>query len=64
VPFNPPIYTSDFILVYRLAGLNSQEDVWELLPETFYFSNGALDFGSKFDCSARDVAVYMIGSEL
>jgi hypothetical protein len=46
------------MLVYRLAGSNSQGDVWELLPETYYFSNGAMDFGYKFDYSNRDVDVY------
>jgi hypothetical protein len=30
VTFNPPIYSSDVVLVYRLAGSNSQGDVWEL----------------------------------
>jgi len=64
VTFNPPIYSSDVVLVYRLAGSNSQGDVWNLLPETYYFSNGALDFGYKFDYSNRDVDIYMIGSDL
>jgi hypothetical protein len=64
ITFNPPIYSSDVVLVYRLAGSNSQGDVWELLPETYYFSNGAMDFGYKFDYSNRDVDVYMIGSDL
>jgi hypothetical protein len=62
VTFNPPIYSSDVVLVYRLAGSNSQGDVWELLPETYF--NGAMDFGYKFDYSNRDVDIYMIGSDL
>jgi hypothetical protein len=60
----PPIYSSDVVLVYRLAGSNSQGDVWNLLPESFYFSNGALDFGYKFDYTNRDVDIYMIGNDL
>ncbi|HEY4617793.1 MAG TPA: hypothetical protein VIH09_06325 [Flavobacterium sp.] len=64
VTFNPPIYSSDLVLVYRLSGSNSQGDVWELLPETYYFSNGALDFGYKFDYTNRDVDIYMVGSDL
>ncbi|MGO4817960.1 hypothetical protein [Flavobacterium sp. W22_SRS_FP1] len=64
ISFNQPIYSSDVVLVYRLAGSNFQGDVWELLPETYYFSNGALDFGYKFDYSNKDVDVYMIGSDL
>jgi hypothetical protein len=31
VTFNPPIYSSDVVLVYRLAGSNSQGDVELLL---------------------------------
>jgi hypothetical protein len=64
VTFNPPIYSSDIVLVYRLSGSNSQGDVWELLPETYYFNNGAVDFGYKFDYTNRDVDIYMIGSDL
>lgn len=64
VTFDPPIYSSDIVLVYRLAGSNSQGDVWELLPETYYFNSGALDFGYKFDYTNRDVDIYMVGSDL
>ncbi len=64
VTFNPPIYSSDVVLVYRLAGSNSQGDVWALLPETYYFNNGALDFGYKYDYTNRDVDIFMIGNDL
>jgi hypothetical protein len=64
VTLNPPIYSSDVVLTYRLSSSNSQGDVWELLPETYYFGNGALDFGYKFDYTNRDVDIYMIGSDL
>jgi hypothetical protein len=43
------------VLTYRLSGSNSQGDIWEPLPETYYFNNGALDFGYKFDYTNRDV---------
>jgi hypothetical protein len=64
VTLNPPIYSSDVVLVYRLAGSNSQGDVWNPLPETFSFNNGALDFGYKFDYTNSDVDIYMIGNDL
>jgi hypothetical protein len=64
VTFNPPIYSSDVVLAYRLSGSSSQGDVWELLPETYYFSDGTLDFGFKFDYSNRDVSIYMVGYDL
>jgi hypothetical protein len=64
VTFDPPIYSSDVVLTYRLSGYSSQGAIWELLPETYYYSNGALDFGYKFDYTNRDVAIFMIGNDL
>jgi hypothetical protein len=64
VNFNPPIYSSDVVLTYRLSGSNSQGDIWKLLPETYYYSDGTLDFGFNFDYSNRDVNIYMIGNDL
>jgi hypothetical protein len=29
-----------------------------VITETYYFSNGAMDFGYKFDYSNRDVDIY------
>ena len=64
VSFNPRIYSSDVVLVYRLAGSNSQGDVWQLLPETHYYNDGTLNFGYKYDYTNTDVDIYMIGSNL
>jgi hypothetical protein len=63
VTFDPPIY-SDVVLTYRLSGSNSQGDIWEPLPETYYFNNGTLDFGYRFDYTNRDVDIYMVGNDL
>ena len=64
VSFNPSIYTSDVVLVYRLSGVIQGQDLWKLLPETHYFSNGTLDFGYDFDFTKNDVNIYMIGNDL
>lgn len=64
VTLNPPIYSSDVVLTYRLSGSNSQGDVWQLLPETYYFNDGTVDFGYRFDYTNRDVNIYMIGNDL
>jgi hypothetical protein len=37
--FPHPTYTSDMVLVYRLADYGSAGDVWKLLPETYYFND-------------------------
>jgi hypothetical protein len=64
VALNPPIYTSDVVLVYRLAGVYQGQDVWKLLPETHYFSDGTMDFGYDFDFTINDVNIFMAGNDL
>jgi hypothetical protein len=63
VAFDPPIYSSDVVLTYIIRS-NSQGDIWEPLPETYYFNNGTLDFGYRFDYTNRDVDIYMVGNDL
>lgn len=57
-------YTSDMILVYRLADYGSAGDVWKLLPETYYFNDGTIDFGYSNDSTIYDVQVNMFGYDL
>jgi hypothetical protein len=64
VTLNPSIFSSDVVLVYRLSGSTPQGDVWKLLPETHYFSDGTLDFGYDYDYTTTDISVYMIGNNL
>ena len=64
VPLNPPIFTSDVVLVYRLAGVYQGQDVWKLLPETRYFNDGTMDFGYDFDFTINDVNIFMVGNDL
>ncbi len=58
------IYSSDMVLVYRLSGVVSGTDVWKLMPETYYFSDGTLDFGYDFDFTQYDVNLFMHGFDL
>lgn len=58
------IYTSDMVLVYRLAGIGPQGDEWRLLPETYYFNDGTLDFGYNNDFTQFDVKVDLHGFDL
>lgn len=65
ITLNPPIYSSDIVLVYRLTGITPQgSDIWKLLPETHYFADGTLDFGYDYDHSSTDVSVFMVGNNL
>lgn len=63
ISLDPAIYASDVILVYRLSGTFNGNDVWKLLPETFYFDNGTLDFGYRFDFTKYDINVYLVGND-
>lgn len=59
------IYASDMVLVYRLSGYNSSAgDYWKLLPETYYFDDGTLDFGYRNDFTRYDAEVNLYGYDL
>jgi hypothetical protein len=62
--FNVPIYASDMVLVYRLSDVVNGTDVWSLLPETHYFSDGSLDFSYDFDFTRNDVNIFLVGNNL
>ena len=64
IPFRHTIYSSDMILVYRLSGFDNGLDVWKLLPENYYFSDGTLNFGYDFDFTQNNFFVRMIGNDL
>ena len=62
--FPHSIYTSDMVLVYRLVGYGADGDVWKLLPETYYFPDGTLDFGYRNDFTRYDAQVSLFGYDL
>jgi hypothetical protein len=64
VTFPHTIFTSDMVLVYRLTGTDNGADVWKLLPETYFFSDGTLDFGYDFDFTQNNTFIKMIGNDL
>lgn len=59
-----PIYASDMVLAYRLDGVVGGNDVWKLMPQTFYFSDGTLDFRYDYDFTRYDINIFMDGSDL
>jgi len=58
------IYTSDMVLVYRLSGIDAGKNVWKLLPETYYFDDGTLDFGYSNDFTTINTQVSLYGFDL
>ena len=59
-PFEPAIFDSDVVLVYRRT-LDDGFNVWQPIPRTLYFDNGdELDY--DFNFSANDVLIYATGN--
>lgn len=55
---NPPIYTSDMILVYKLYGQFQGNDIWELIPRTINYDNGdSVTYDYNF--TYQDIELYM-----
>ena len=52
------------VLVYRLTGLDGNKDVWKLLPETYYYNDGTLDFGYRNDFTRVNAVVELYGYDL
>lgn len=64
VTFPHTIYSSDMVLVYRLDAVVGGNDVWKLLPQTYYFNDGTLDFRYDFNFTMYDAEIYMEGFDL
>lgn len=54
---DPPIYSSDVVLVYELAGVFNGRDIWKLLPQTYYFNEGIMSY--NFDFTTHDFRLFM-----
>jgi hypothetical protein len=64
VILDPTIYSSDKVLVYRLAGIYQGRDVWNLLPQNYFFNDGTFSHSYNFDFTYADVNIFMEGYEL
>ncbi len=57
VNLNPTILSSDMILVYRRFDIYNGADVWRLIPQTVYLSQGNLDY--NFDFTKNDINLFL-----
>lgn len=62
--FPETIYESDMVLVYRFAGTSGGADLWEFLPETYYFEDGTRDFSYNFNFTTNFADIYLNGNDL
>jgi hypothetical protein len=52
------IYNSDMVLVYHLYDVINGQDVWRLMPQTYYFNGGGeLDY--NFDFTTTEAFVFL-----
>lgn len=59
--FNPNIFASDVVLIYRLSdAIDSNTPVWQLIPRTLFLTQGELDY--DFDFSKEDFTIYAGGN--
>jgi hypothetical protein len=56
---NPQIFNSDMILIYRLSGTSGGNDVWEALPQTYYFGGGVEYLQYTFDFTVNNINIYL-----
>lgn len=64
VTFPQVTYPTDMALAYRLSGVDNGANVWKLLPETYYFNDGTLNFRYDFDFTQYNASIYMDGFDL
>lgn len=63
--FPNSIYNSDMVLIYRLNGTTSQgNDIWKLLPESYFFDDGTLDYRFVNDFTKVDAEIRLEGFNL
>ena len=62
--FPHTIYSSDMVLVYRLSDIFQGDDVWKLLPETYYFDDGTLSFRYDYNFTRYNAEVKLEGYDL
>lgn len=57
IPLNIDLFETDMVLTYRFVGQVDGFDVWRLLPETVYTSNG--EFQYNFEHNFDFVTIYL-----
>jgi len=54
---NPPILASDNVLVYELREVINGQDVWKLLPQTYFFDLGIMAY--NYDFTKNDFRLFL-----
>jgi len=54
---NPPIFASDNVLVYELREVINGQNVWKLLPQTYFFDLGIMTY--NYDFTKNDFRLFL-----
>ncbi len=57
VPLNPPLFSSDVVLVYILWDFDGNAPIWRLMPQTVQWDLG--DFIYNYDFTVNDVNLFL-----
>lgn len=60
IPADIEIYASDVVLIYLHEGVANGNDVWSLLPQTFYLQDGILEY--NYNHTVEDFFIYLHGT--
>lgn len=60
IPAQIEVLDTDIVLVYTLIEIDNGVDVWEPLPQTFFFEDGILLY--SFDYTQQDVNLFLDGT--
>jgi len=60
INFPAVLEISDVVLIYRLAAVQGDKDVWAQIPQNIYFNEGILNYG--FDFTSNDFGLFLDGT--
>lgn len=58
--FTRPMLDQDYVVIFRQAGIDNGNPVWQHIPRTLYLNEGELDY--DFDFTKNDFAIYAGGN--
>lgn len=60
IPAGIEVYSSDIVLIYLLEKVVDGNDVWSLMPQTFYLSGGTMQY--NYNHTLQDFEIYLQGN--
>lgn len=61
IPANIEIYPSDVVLIYLYEGTDNGNDIWSLMPQTFYLDGGAIA-EYNYNHTVNDFQIFLSGN--